>query len=71
MFMSPETRTIPHDTLMLWGDQDSALGKEVPAVESSFITGKVDIVHFPDASHNLHQQDKRGVWEEMIKFLKQ
>jgi len=69
MFMTPETRKIPHDTLMLWGDEDSALSKEFPDIEATFITGKVQIVHFPDASHNLHQQDRKGVWDEMQKFL--
>lgn len=68
-FLNPEQRKIPCDTLMLWGDLDTALRKEQPDIEASFISGEVKIVHFAAASHNLHVQDRNGVWSEMRKFL--
>ena len=70
MLTNTDIKKIPHDTLMLWGDKDTALDKEFPNVEKTFISGNVTIIHFPNASHNLHQQDKAGVWKEMIKFFK-
>jgi pimeloyl-ACP methyl ester carboxylesterase len=69
LVLYPETKLIPHDVLMLWGDKDPALMPETPEMESTLISGKIKIVHFPNASHNLHQQEKKLVWEEMIAFL--
>ena len=60
---------IPHDTLMLWGENDPALKPHTPEIESTFITGKVQIKRYPKASHNLHQQEKENVLGEIRKFI--
>ena len=65
-----EPKKINHDVLMLWGDKDRALTPKTPEIESTFISGKVEIIRFPNAGHNLHMQERENVSKEMKKFLK-
>ena len=65
-----EPKKIEHDVLMLWGDKDRALTPKTPEIESTFISGKVEIIRFPNGGHNLHMQERESVSKEMKKFLK-
>ena len=65
----PEPKMVPHDTLMLWGEKDITLTPKTPDIESTMISGKVEIIRFPTGNHNLHQQKPEAVWGEMKKFL--
>ena len=65
-----EPKKIEHDVLMLWGDKDRALTPKTPEIESTLISGKVEIIRFPNGGHNLHMQERESVSKEMKKFLK-
>ena len=62
---------IDKDTLILWGDKDSALTKATPDYEKKFISGNCRIIHFPDGNHNFFHSHVNECHSEILKFMKQ
>ena len=61
---------IPHNVLILWGDKDEALIKELPENERQYISGDVEIEHFPDYGHNMFHANHEIVWKSIQRWLK-
>lgn len=61
-------RRLELPVLVLWGDQDLALEKEL-AEPPDALAPKAEVVHFPDAGHWLHKEKPREVNEYLIRFF--
>lgn len=64
----PAAGAIQTPTLMLWGERDVALGKELAPL-SIVLCAQGELVFFPDASHWLQHDEAVGVNEQLERFL--
>uniref|UniRef100_H2ZKY0 AB hydrolase-1 domain-containing protein n=1 Tax=Ciona savignyi TaxID=51511 RepID=H2ZKY0_CIOSA len=68
--LKPKTRKIVHPVLLIWGDQDAALGLEL--AEGSVAAGTdITLKVIPGSSHWVMQDEPELVHQEMEKFLKE
>ncbi|MGJ3237623.1 MAG: alpha/beta fold hydrolase [Anaerolineae bacterium] len=63
-------RRISTPTLMLWGEQDIALGKEL-AEPSIRVCDDGELIFYPNATHWLQHDEPQSVNEEILRFLRQ
>lgn len=61
-------RRIPVQTLMLWGEQDFALGREL-ALPSIQMCEDGELVYYPNATHWIQHDEADDVNEEILTFL--
>ncbi|HYB90547.1 MAG TPA: alpha/beta hydrolase [Candidatus Binataceae bacterium] len=62
-------RKIAVPTMLIWGEQDFALGKEVTYGMSGLFTGPFEIRYIPDAGHWVQQETPDLVNQYMREFL--
>jgi pimeloyl-ACP methyl ester carboxylesterase len=55
--------------LILWGDKDEALIKELPDNERKFITGDLEVKHFSEYGHNMFHANPEGCWKSIKQWL--
>ena len=63
-----DRRAIPHDTLVLWGEQDAALKADFAEPDAELVPN-CRVVRFPDAGHWVHVEKPAEVNEELVAFL--
>ncbi len=63
-----DRRDIPHETLVLWGEQDAVLRPEFAEPDPALAPG-CRVVRFADAGHWVHVEKPAEVNEELIDFL--
>lgn len=61
--------TISSPTLLLWGERDSALGKELTEDMDSLFSGPFEITYLPDCAHWVQQECPEDVNRLMLEFL--
>ncbi len=62
-------RKIDAPTLLIWGEQDFALGKELTYDMESLFTGRFEIKYIPDSGHWVQQEKPTLVNQYMLDFL--
>lgn len=67
---SPHAPRITVPTLMLWGEKDGALGKEL-APASMELCDQGELIYFPEASHWIQHDEPAAVSQQMIQFFNQ
>jgi pimeloyl-ACP methyl ester carboxylesterase len=65
-----DARRIAAPTLLLWGDRDQALGRELTEGMDPLFSGRFEQVHFPDASHWVCEEQPEAVNREILRFLR-
>jgi pimeloyl-ACP methyl ester carboxylesterase len=68
--ITKDERKIASPTLVIWGDQDQALGKELTEGMEPLFSGPLAIRHVPDASHWIHEEQPELVNGLLADFLK-
>ncbi len=63
-------RQIAAPTMLLWGEQDFALGKELTYRMETFFSGPFEIDYIPSAGHWVQQEEPEIVSAYMREFLK-
>ncbi|MDQ4144119.1 MAG: alpha/beta hydrolase [Actinomycetota bacterium] len=63
-----DRRVIEHEVLVLWGEQDAALGSEFADPDPELVPN-ARVVRFPDAGHWVHVEQPDEVNRELINFL--
>ena len=63
-----DRREIPHDTLVLWGEQDAALKADFAEPDRALVPNR-RVVRWPDAGHWVHVEKPAEVNQELIAFL--
>ena len=63
-----DRRTIEHETLVLWGERDRALGAELADPPPDLVP-RCHTVRFPDSGHWVHREKPDEVNRELIAFL--
>lgn len=63
-------RTIAAPTMLIWGEQDFALGKELTYNMEPLFTGPFEIDYIPSAGHWVQQEEPELVSAYMREFLK-
>ncbi len=66
----PKTRPIEHPVLVIWGDQDRALGKELAEPPARFVP-HAKVVHLPEATHWVQNAAPEKVNELLLDFIRQ
>ena len=66
----PKMRTIDQDVLVIWGDQDLALGRELAEPPKRFVP-HARVVHIPDATHWVQNAAPERVNELLLDFVAQ
>jgi len=56
-------------TLMIWGEKDGALGKELAKGTAKYIAGRFRRVYLPHAGHFVHQESPAEVTALILDFL--
>jgi pimeloyl-ACP methyl ester carboxylesterase len=67
---SPKTRVIEHPVLVIWGDQDRHLGKELAAPPARFVPN-ARVEHIPLASHWVQNAAPERVNELLLAFARE
>jgi pimeloyl-ACP methyl ester carboxylesterase len=67
-FELPGDQEIPVETLVLWGEQDDALGVEISEGLDEWVPN-VQVERFPEASHWVQCDAREAVTEELLAFL--
>ena len=62
-------KKVPHDVLILWGEQDRALTTHCIDVEKSLIAGSVTVFRYPEGNHNLFHSHEKECLERIGSFL--
>lgn len=66
---SEDRRKIAAPTLLLWGDRDQALGRELTEGMEPLFSGRFEKRHFPDASHWVCEERPEAVNEAILAFI--
>lgn len=66
----PKTQVIDRPVLVLWGDRDRYLGKELAAPPIRFVPNQ-RVEHFPNASHWVQLDAKDEVNERLLAFFRE
>jgi pimeloyl-ACP methyl ester carboxylesterase len=56
-------------TLVIWGENDAALGKELTFGQDSFVKGSYRIEYIPDCSHWVNEEQPQQVSELLTEFF--
>lgn len=64
----PKMRAIDQDVLVIWGDQDRALGSEMAEPPKRFVP-RARVVHIPDATHWVQNAAPERVNELLLDFV--
>ena len=56
-------------TLLIWGEEDSALGKELTYCMEPYFSGRFEIKYIPQCSHWVQQEQPELVNRYMVEFL--
>lgn len=67
-----ETRVFPQitsPTLLIWGERDSALGKELTEGMDRLFSGPFEILYLPDCGHWVQQECPEDVNRLLVEFL--
>jgi pimeloyl-ACP methyl ester carboxylesterase len=65
-----DERKIASPTLVIWGDRDKALGKELTEGMEPLVAGPLTVRHVPEASHWIHEEQPELVNRLLLDFLK-
>ncbi len=66
----PTMRPIPHPVLVIWGDRDLALGKELAEPPERFVPN-AKVVHIPEATHWVQNDVPDKVNEMLVQFVRE
>ena len=66
----PKTRPIHHPVLVIWGDQDRALGKELAEPPARFVPN-AKVVHLPEATHWVQNAAPEKVNDLLLQFIRE
>ncbi|MCY4619969.1 MAG: alpha/beta hydrolase [Chloroflexi bacterium] len=66
---STEFPVISAPTLLLWGERDTALGKELTEGMDNLFSGPFEITYLPDCGHWVQQEGAEDVNRLMLEFL--
>ena len=64
-----EFAQISSPTLLIWGEDDSALGKELTYDMDEYFTGSFEIKYIPQCSHWVQQEQPELVNQHLLEFL--
>ncbi len=64
----PETRQVSLPMLILWGEQDQFLGKEMVGPSAACVDD-VEVIRFPSATHWVQHEEPAAVNAALIRFL--
>jgi len=67
--LASDERKIAAPTLLLWGDRDQALGRELTEGMDPLFSGPFEQVHFPDASHWVCEERPDDVNRAILDFV--
>lgn len=56
-------------TLLIWGERDTALGRELTEETASLVSGPFELVYLPDCSHWVQQECPEDVNRLLLDFL--
>ena len=56
-------------TLLIWGERDTALGKELTEDMDSLFGGPFELMYLPDCGHWVQQEGAEDVNRLMLEFL--
>ncbi|MDX2002608.1 MAG: alpha/beta hydrolase [Chitinophagales bacterium] len=68
-FSSKKFRPIPTDTLVIWGEDDRALGKELTYDIPKYVKGKYEIKYIPNCSHWVQNDAPDLVNQYILEYL--
>ena len=68
---SLQVKPITADTLLIWGENDEALGKELTYGMEKYVTGKFEIKYIPNCSHWVQHDYPELVNKMILEFLNQ
>lgn len=71
VFSQPHLPAIQAPVLMLWGEQDTALGKELTYRTQDYCTQPVQIVYNADCGHFVQHDDPDWVNQKLLNFFSQ
>ena len=60
---------IPAPTLLIWGEDDPALGKELTYGLEPYVSGPLRIRYIPDSGHWVQQERPELVNQHLLEFL--
>jgi pimeloyl-ACP methyl ester carboxylesterase len=66
---TPEYPSIKAPTMMLWGEQDKALGKELTLRTANYCAGPFEIFYDPESGHFLQHDNPDWVNEKLLQFF--
>lgn len=66
----PKIRRIDHPVLVIWGDRDIALGKEMAEPPPRFVPN-AKVVHLPEATHWVQNSAPEKVNELLLQFIRE
>lgn len=66
----PKIRRIDHPVLVIWGDRDLALGKEMAEPPPRFVPN-AKVVHLPEATHWVQNSAPEKVNELLLQFIRE
>ena len=66
----PTMRPIHHPVLVIWGDRDLALGKELAEPPARFVPN-AKVVHLPEATHWVQNAAPEQVNELLLEFIRE
>jgi pimeloyl-ACP methyl ester carboxylesterase len=61
---------IKSPTLVVWGDQDVALSKDLIIDTDEFVDAPYSIKHFPNCGHWVHLEEPELVTKYLLEFLR-
>jgi epoxide hydrolase 4 len=68
-FPRPRTRTIPHETLLVWGERDPALGVELTEGLEPWVP-RLRVERIPEAGHWVQHEASERVNQLLVDFLR-
>jgi epoxide hydrolase 4 len=65
----PRYPRIGCDTLLVWGERDPALGKDLTLGHEAFVSGRFEVRYLPDCGHWTQQEQPEAVNRHLLEFL--
>ena len=65
----PAFQPIQCDTMLLWGEKDPGLGRELTLGLDRYVSGRLDIRYLPDCGHWTQQEEPELVNRHLLEFL--
>jgi pimeloyl-ACP methyl ester carboxylesterase len=68
-FASSKLKPVQADTLLIWGEQDKALGKELTIDIPKYVQGSYQVKYIPNSGHYVQNDAPELVNQYMLEFL--